>query len=231
MKKCIFATKKMASSEHTSKMKILCIMGVLFSLMLGLLLGISLNINSHDVLTSYRSSITTINHSNTQLAKIMQAELDAVLQDPDTDTLTLNKVEILRDEQIGFLRYWDTLHSNFLQYINGSGDDVVIKYPDNVDATTYFMVSQGNATTLRRQIEAYQQNILQLVDDTILREQLRVDIDFHTQDKYPCNEFHGWECHHFEHTMAIEAENQLNLIQQQALMSGIMVLNAIKRNK
>lgn len=217
----------MNQSEKLSKRRVLCIVVAISSLLLGLLLGISLNINSHDVLNSYRSSITTIDNNNIQLAQILQAEFDQALQDPNIDTTTLNKVEILRDEQIAFLRYWDTLHANFLQWVNGDGGDIVILHPDDVDAPTYFMIDQRNAQTLRLHIEEYQQNILQLVDDTVLREQLRANIDFHTQDEQLYGEQYGWEHYHFDHTMAIETENQLNLIQQQALMDGITLLKAI----
>lgn len=221
----------MAASDHQSKMKVLCIMGAIFTLLLGLLLGISLNNNSHDVLASYRSSIETIDNSNIQLAKIMQTELDIVLQKPDTDSLMRKKVESLQKEQMDILHYCDSLYSDFREWVNGGEVSLKILHPDEVDASTYFMINQGNAMSLRYHIEGYLQNILQLVDDTDLREQLRADIDFHTQDKNLYGEPYGWEHHHFDHTMAIEVENQFNLIRQKILMSGMMVLKTINESK
>ena len=64
----------MAKSDKSSKYSVLFVAVALGCSLFGILLGVSLNLNSHDVLTSYRSSMTPLAQNNEMLSDIEDDE-------------------------------------------------------------------------------------------------------------------------------------------------------------
>lgn len=76
-------------------------------------------------------------------------------------------------------QYLDNLRTEFIQNVNRGEGETLLRL-DDVDYSTNFMIYQGNAAKLRAQIERYQDQLLQLIDDQELRERVAQDISFHT---------------------------------------------------
>lgn len=64
----------MAKSEKITKYRVLCVTVALGCSLFGILLGISLNLNSHDVIRSYQNSQATLVQNNEKLKVMRDAE-------------------------------------------------------------------------------------------------------------------------------------------------------------
>ena len=213
-------------SKKLSNLRVLCVVVAISCLLLGLLLGISINTTSHDVLASYRSSSETARSNNVMLSELVNSECGRMLS-TTSDTLICQKVASLASSKDSLQQYLDNLRTEFIQYVNGGEGETFLRL-DDVDYSTNFMIDQGNAGKLRAEIERYQDQLLQLVDDQDLRERIAQDISFHTsQTTWPYGEA-SWEEHYFDHAMAVEVVNQLEQIQQQAHLASVRVLKAIE---
>ena len=216
-------------TKKLSNLRVLCVVVAIFCLLLGLLSGLSLNTTSHDVLASYRSSVETARNNNVLLSELVKDECAQVLKTKASDTLICRKVALLALSEDSLQQYLDNLRTEFIQNINREEGETLLRL-DDVDYSTNFMIYQGNAAKLRAQIERYQDQLLQLVDDQELRERIAQDISFHTnQTAWQYGEA-SWEEHYFDHAMAVEVVNQLEQIQQQAHLAAIRVLRAIEGN-
>ena len=92
----------MAKSGKSSKYSVLCVAVALGCSLFGILFGVSLNLNSHDVLASYRSSMTTLAQNNAMLSDITVSEWDR-LQDhaiEKEDSALFYKVSDLSDASV-----------------------------------------------------------------------------------------------------------------------------------
>ena len=216
-------------TKKLSNLRVLCVVVAIFCLLLGLLSGLSLNTTSHDVLASYRSSVETARNNNVLLSELMKDECAQVLKTKASDTLICRKVALLALSEDSLQQYLDNLRTEFIQNVNREEGETLLRL-DDVDYSTNFMIYQGNAAKLRAQIERYQDQLLQLVDDQELRERIAQDISFHTnQTAWQYGEA-SWEEHYFDHAMAVEVVNQLEQIQQQAYLAAVRVLRAIEGN-
>ena len=219
----------MNQSKKIANYRALCVVVAIFCLLLGLLSGLSLNTTSHDVLASYRSSVETARNNNVLLSELVKDECAQVLKTKASDTLICRKVALLALSEDSLQQYLDNLRMEFIQNVNREEGETLLRL-DDVDYSTNFMIYQGNAAKLRAQIERYQDQLLQLVDDQDLRERIAQDISFHTsQTTWPYGKA-SWEEHYFDHAMAVEVVNQLEQIQQQAHLAAIRVLRAIEGN-
>lgn len=138
----------MATSGKTSKYGVLCVAIALGCSLFGILLGVSLNLNSHDVLSSYRSSTTTLAHNNAQLANIVDAECYETCQQTASDTITLRKVKNLMTLRSKMHQYLDSLRTAFILYVDVEPSEQLRRL-DAVAESTNFMMDQGNARKLR----------------------------------------------------------------------------------
>lgn len=216
-------------TKKLSNLRVLCVVVAIFCLLLGLLSGLSLNTTSHDVLASYRSSVETARNNNVLLSELVKDECAQVLKTKASDTLICRKVALLALSEDSLQQYLDNLRTEFIQNVNREEGETLLRL-DDVDYSTNFMIYQGNAAKLRAQIERYQDQLLQLIDDQELRERVAQDISFHTnQTAWQYGEA-SWEEHYFDHAMAVEVVNQLEQIQQQAHLAAIRVLRAIEGN-
>lgn len=216
-------------TKKLSNLRVLCVVVAIFCLLLGLLSGLSLNTTSHDVLASYRSSVETARNNNVLLSELVKDECAQVLKTKASDTLICRKVALLALSEDSLQQYLDNLRTEFIQNVNREEGETLLRL-DDVDYSTNFMIYQGNAAKLRAQIERYQDQLLQLVDDQELRERIAQDISFHTnQTAWQYGEA-SWEEHYFDHAMAVEVVNQLEQIQQQAYLAAVRVLRAIEGN-
>lgn len=216
-------------TKKLSNLRVLCVVVAIFCLLLGLLSGLSLNTTSHDVLASYRSSVETARNNNVLLSELVKDECAQVLKTKASDTLICRKVALLALSEDSLQQYLDNLRTEFIQNVNREEGETLLRL-DDVDYSTNFMIYQGNAAKLRAQIERYQDQLLQLIDDQELRERIAQDISFHTnQTAWQYGEA-SWEEHYFDHAMAVEVVNQLEQIQQQAHLAAIRVLRAIEGN-
>lgn len=216
-------------TKKLSNLRVLCVVVAIFCLLLGLLSGLSLNTTSHDVLASYRSSVETARNNNVLLSELVKDECAQVLKTKASDTLICRKVALLALSEDSLQQYLDNLRAEFIQNVNREEGETLLRL-DDVDYSTNFMIYQGNAAKLRAQIERYQDQLLQLVDDQELRERIAQDISFHTnQTAWQYGEA-SWEEHYFDHAMAVEVVNQLEQIQQQAYLAAVRVLRAIEGN-
>lgn len=216
-------------TKKLSNLRVLCVVVAIFCLLLGLLSGLSLNTTSHDVLASYRSSAETARNNNVLLSELVKDECAQVLKTKASDTLICRKVALLALSEDSLQQYLDNLRTEFIQNVNREEGETLLRL-DDVDYSTNFMLYQGNAAKLRAQIERYQDQLLQLIDDQELRESIAQDISFHTnQTAWQYGEA-SWEEHYFDHAMAVEVVNQLEQIQQQAHLAAIRVLRAIEGN-
>lgn len=216
-------------TKKLSNLRVLCVVVAIFCLLLGLLSGLSLNTTSHDVLASYRSSVETARNNNVLLSELVKDECAQVLKTKASDTLICRKVALLALSEDSMQQYLDNLRAEFIQNVNRGEGETLLRL-DDVDYSTNFMLYQGKAAKLRAQIERYQDQLLQLVDDQELRERIAQDISFHTnQTAWQYGEA-SWEEHYFDHVMAVEVVNQLEQIQQQAYLAAVRVLRAIEGN-
>ena len=216
-------------TKKLSNLRVLCVVVAIFCLLLGLLSGLSLNTTSHDVLASYRSSVETARNNNVLLSELVKDECAQVLKTKASDTLICRKVALLALSEDSLQQYLDNLRTEFIQNVNREEGETLLRL-DDVDYSTNFMIYQGNAAKLRAQIERYQDQLLQLIDDQELRERIAQDISFHTnQTAWQYGEA-SWEEHYFDHAMAVEVVNQLEQIQQQAYLAAVRVLRAIEGN-
>ena len=216
-------------TKKLSNLRVLCVVVAIFCLLLGLLSGLSLNTTLHDVLASYRSSVETARNNNVLLSELVKDECAQVLKTKASDTLICRKVALLALSEDSLQQYLDNLRTEFIQNVNREEGETLLRL-DDVDYSTNFMIYQGNAAKLRAQIERYQDQLLQLVDDQELRERIAQDISFHTnQTAWQYGEA-SWEEHYFDHAMAVEVVNQLEQIQQQAYLAAVRVLRAIEGN-
>ena len=216
-------------TKKLSNLRVLCVVVAIFCLLLGLLSGLSLNTTSHDVLASYRSSVETARNNNVFLSELVKDECARVLKTKASDTLICRKVALLALSEDSLQQYLDNLRTEFIQNVNREEGETLLRL-DDVDYSTNFMIYQGNAAKLRAQIERYQDQLLQLIDDQELRERVAQDISFHTNQMAWQYGKASWEEHYFDHAMAVEVVNQLEQIQQQAHLAAIRVLRAIEGN-
>ncbi len=216
-------------TKKLSNLRVLCVVVAIFCLLLGLLSGLSLNTTSHDVLASYRSSVETARNNNVLLSELVKDECAQVLKTKASDTLICRKVALLALSEDSLQQYLDNLRTEFIQNVNREEGETLLRL-DDVDYSTNFMIYQGNAAKLRAQIERYQDQLLQLIDDQELRERVAQDISFHTNQMAWQYGKASWEEHYFDHAMAVEVVNQLEQIQQQAHLAAIRVLRAIEGN-
>lgn len=216
-------------TKKLSNLRVLCVVVAIFCLLLGLLSGLSLNTTSHDVLASYRSSVETARNNNVLLSELVKDECAQVLKTKASDTLICRKVALLALSEDSLQQYLDNLRTEFIQNVNREEGETLLRL-DDVDYSTNFMIYQGNAAKLRAQIERYQDQLLQLIDDQELRKRVAQDISFHTSQMAWQYGKASWEEHYFDHAMAVEVVNQLEQIQQQAHLAAIRVLRAIEGN-
>lgn len=216
-------------TKKLSNLRVLCVVVAIFCLLLGLLSGLSLNTTSHDVLASYRSSVETARNNNVLLSELVKDECAQVLKTKASDTLICRKVALLALSEDSLQQYLDNLRTEFIQNVNRGEGETLLRL-DDVDYSTNFMIYQGNAAKLRAQIERYQDQLLQLIDDQELRKRVAQDISFHTNQMTWQYGKASWEEHYFDHAMAVEVVNQLEQIQQQAHLAAIRVLRAIEGN-
>lgn len=216
-------------TKKLSNLRVLCVVVAIFCLLLGLLSGLSLNTTSHDVLASYRSSVETARNNNVLLSELVKDECARVLKTKASDTLICRKVALLALSEDSLQQYLDNLRTEFIQNVNREEGETLLRL-DDVDYSTNFMIYQGNAAKLRAQIERYQDQLLQLIDDQELRERVAQGISFHTNQMAWQYGKASWEEHYFDHAMAVEVVNQLEQIQQQAHLAAIRVLRAIEGN-
>ncbi len=216
-------------TKKLSNLRVLCVVVAISCLLLGLLSGLSLNTTSHDVLASYRSSVETARNNNVLLSELVKDECAQVLKTKASDTLICRKVALLALSEDSLQQYLDNLRTEFIQNVNREEGETLLRL-DDVDYSTNFMIYQGNAAKLRAQIERYQDQLLQLIDDQELRERVAQDISFHTNQMAWQYGEASWEEHYFDHAMAVEVVNQLEQIQQQAHLAAIRVLRAIEGN-
>lgn len=225
MKNCIFADqiyRTMAKSGKSSKYSVLCIAVALGCTLFGILLGVSLNLNSHDVLASYRSSMTTLAQNNEMLSDMEDAEWTRLCNfaTGKSDSALFKKVERLSDESAIF-HYIDSLRAAFIFYVDGEPNEHLHRL-DAVSESTYFMMDQGNARELRARLQQYQDQLNSYVgEDTAYL----VDLGLQEQNLY--GEKISWEDYHFANAMSVEVVNQLDLIEQQLRMADISVFKYV----
>ena len=209
----------MAKSGKSSKYSVLCVAVALGCSLFGILLGVSLNLNSHDVLASYRSSMTTLAQNNEMLSDISNAEWDR-LQDraiEKEDSALFCRISDLYDAS-EIYHYLDSLRSAFILYVDGEPNEQLHRL-DIVSESTYFMMDQGNARELRERLQQYQD----LLNSCIDSKDTSYFVNFNLQEQYANGEKTSWGCYHFANAMAVEVINQLYLIEQQLRMADISV--------
>ena len=211
-------------SKKTADYRVLSVLVGLACILLGLLLGMSINTNSHNVLASYRSSDITMEKSNAMLSVLVKDECERMLEDNAAETVTVRKVEMLQNAHDSIILYLNHLRFDFICFVDGNNGGVLHSI-DDVSNSTNFMINQGHAKELETRLKDYQEQLLHLIDNSQQRARVKADIDFHTEDEYT----NGWVAHHFDHTMAIEVVNQLDLLSQQAHLTAYRVLREISK--
>ncbi len=208
----------MAKSSKSSKYSVLCVAVALGCSLFGILLGVSLNLNSHDVLASYRTSMTTLAQNNTMMSDIANAEWDR-LEDhaiEKEDSALFCRISDLYDASVIY-HYLDSLRSAFILYVDGEPNEQLHRL-DAVSEATYFMMDQGNARELRERLQQYQDLL-----NSFVGEDTAFFVDFGLKEQYLYGEKTSWEGYHFANAMAVEVVNQLYLIEQQLIMADISV--------
>lgn len=209
-------------SKKIADSRVLSVLVGLACILLGLLLGMSINTNSHDVLASYRSSDIIMEKGNAMLSVLVKDECERMLEDNAVDTVMVRKVEMLQDAHDSIILCLNHMRFDFICFVEGNNGGVLHSI-DDVSNSTNFMINQGHAKELETRLKDYQEQLLHLIDNSQQRARVKADIDFHTEDEYP----NGWVAHHFDHTMAIEVVNQLDLLSQQAHLTACRVLREI----
>ena len=199
----------MAKSGKSSKYSVLCVAVALGCSLFGILLGVSLNLNSHDVLASYRSSMTTLAQNNEMLSDMEDAEWTRLCNFAleKKDSLLFCEVSDLSDASVIY-HYLDSLRAAFILYVDGEPNEQLHRL-DAVSESTYFMMDQGNARELRARLQQYQDHL-----NSFVGEDTAYVVDFRLQDQ-------SWEDYHFANAMSVEVVNQLDLIEQQLRMADI----------
>ena len=218
MKNCIFADqiyRTMAKLGKSSKYSVLCVAVALGCSLFGILLGVSLNLNSHDVLASYRSSMTTLEQNNEMLSDMEDAEWTCLcnIALEKKDSLLFCEVSDLSDASVIY-HYLDSLRAAFILYMDGEPNEQLHRL-DAVSESTYFMMDQGNARELRARLQQYQDHL-----NSFVGEDTAYVVDFRLQDQ-------SWEDYHFANAMSVEVVNQLDLIEQQLRMADISVFKYV----
>lgn len=212
----------MAKPGKSSKYSVLCVAVVLGCSLLGILLGVSLNLNSHDVLASYRSSMTTLAQNNAMMADIEDAEWSRLCNFAleKKDSLLFCEVSDLSDASVIY-HYLDSLRAAFILYVDGEPNEQLHRL-DAVSESTYFMMDQGNARELRERLQQYQDQL-----NSFVGEDTDYLVDLGLQEQYLYGEKTSWEGYHFANAMSVEVVNQLNLIEQQLRMAEISVFKYV----
>ena len=212
----------MAKSSKSSKHSVLCVAVALGCSLFGILLGVSLNLNSHDVLASYRSSMTTHAQNNEMLSDMEDAEWTHLcnIALEKNDSALFRKVERLSDES-AILHYIDSLRAAFILYVDGEPDNQLRRL-DAVAESTDFMMNQGSARELRARLQQYQDHL-----NSYVGEDTAYVVDFGLQDQNLYGEKISWEEYHFANAMSVELVNQLDLIEQQLRMANISVFKYV----
>ena len=212
----------MAKPGKSSKYSVLCVAVALGCSLLGILLGVSLNLNSHDVLASYRSSMTTLAQNNAMMADIEDAEWSRLCNFAleKKDSLLFCEVSDLSDASVIY-HYLDSLRAAFILYVDGEPNEQLHRL-DAVSESTYFMMDQGNARELRERLQQYQDQL-----NSFVGEDTDYLVDLGLQEQYLYGEKTSWEGYHFANAMSVEVVNQLNLIEQQLRMAEISVFKYV----
>lgn len=212
----------MAKSGKSSKYSVLCVAVALGCSLFGILLGVSLNLNSHDVLASYRSSMTTLEQNNEMLSDMEDAEWTRLCNIAlgKNDSALSRKVEGLSEESAIF-HYIDSLRAAFILYVDGEPDDQLRRL-DAVAESADFMMNQGNARELRARLQQYQDHL-----NSFVGEDTAYVVDFRLQDQNLYGDKTSWEDYHFANAMSVEVVNQLDLIEQQLRMADISVFKYV----
>ena len=212
----------MAKSSKSSKYSVLCVAVALGCSLFGILLGVSLNLNSHDVLASYSSSMTTLAQNNAMMADIEDAEWSRLCNFAleKKDSLLFCEVSDLSDASVIY-HYLDSLRAAFILYVDGEPNEQLHRL-DAVSESTYFMMDQGNARELREQLQQYQDQL-----NSFVGEDTDYLVDFGLQEQYLYGEKTSWEGYHFANAMSVEVVNQLDLIEQQLRMADISVFKYV----
>ena len=212
----------MAKSSISSKYSVLCVAVALGCSLFGILLGVSLNLNSHDVLASYRSSMTTLAQNNAMMSDIKDAEwtqlCNIALEKKDSSLFC--KVSDLSEASVIY-HYLDSLRAAFIFYVDGEPNEQLHRL-DAVSESTYFMMGQGNARELRERLQQYQDQL-----NSYVSEDTAYLVDFGLQEQYLYGEKTSWEDYHFANAMSVEVVNQLYLIEQQLRMAEISVFKYV----
>lgn len=212
----------MAKSGKSSKYSVLCVAVALGCSLFGILLGVSLNLNSHDVLASYRSSMTTLAQNNAMMSDIEDAEWTRLcnIALEKKDSLLFCEVSDLSDASVIY-HYLDSLRAAFILYVDGEPNEQLHRL-DAVSESTYFMMDQGNARELREQLQQYQDQL-----NSFVGEDTDYLVDLGLKEQYLYGEKTSWEGYHFANAMSVEVINQLNLIEQQLRMAEISVFKYV----
>lgn len=213
----------MAKSGKSSKYSVLCVAVALGCSLFGILLGVSLNLNSRDVLASYRTSTTTLEQNNEMLSDIVDAEWTKLcnIALEKNDSALFCKVSELSDASVIY-HYLDSLRSAFILNVDGEPGEQLRRL-DVVSESTYFMMDQGNARGLRERLQLYQDQLNSCIDSR----DTAYFIDFNLQEQYANGEKRSWESYHFANAMSVEVINQLDMIKQQLLMAEINVFKYV----
>ena len=211
----------MTKSDAISKYKILCIVIAIGFSLFGILLGISLNLNSHDVLASYRSSAKTLECNNKALETVVDAAWQGLIDIAfeSKDSTLFRQMETLSD-QSAILHYLDSLRAAFILWVDGEQSEQ-IQRQDEVSSSTYFMIDLGNARELHKRLQQYQDQLNSYIGNS------QDSIDFNLQDQYSYGEKVSWEVCYFSNAMAVEVVNQLDLIKQQLLIAEWSVYRSL----
>lgn len=212
----------MAKSGKSSKYSVLCVAVALGCSLFGILFGVSLNLNSHDVLASYRSSMTTLAQNNAMMSDIEDAEWTRLcnIALEKKDSLLFCEVSDLSDASVIY-HYLDSLRAAFILYVDGEPNEQLHRL-DAVSESTYFMMDQGNARELREQLQQYQDQL-----NSFVGEDTDYLVDLGLKEQYLYGEKTSWEGYHFANAMSVEVINQLNLIEQQLRMAEISVFKYV----
>ena len=212
----------MAKSGKLSKYSVLCVAVALGCSLFGILFGVSLNLNSHDVLASYRSSMTTLAQNNAMMSDIEDAEWTRLcnIALEKKDSLLFCEVSDLSDASVIY-HYLDSLRAAFILYVDGEPNEQLHRL-DAVSESTYFMMDQGNARELRERLQHYQDQL-----NSFVGEDTDYLVDLGLQEQYLYGEKTSWEGYHFANAMSVEVINQLYLIEQQLRMAEISVFKYV----
>ena len=218
----------MAKSEKITKYRVLCVAVALGCSLFGILLGISLNLNSKDVIRSYRISMTTIAQNNKMLSEIKDAEWNQLcdLALEKGDTMLFRKVEKL-SAQSEIYHYLDSLRAALILYVEGKPVDQ-LRRPDAVSEPTFFMLNQGNAKELRVRLQQYQD----FLNSCIGKGQAPIDFNLQApDDNLPVSSSYSnsmsWENYHFYYAMEVETVCQMDMIKQQLMMADLKVFRSL----